>query len=204
MAFDKYVLRILSFYLTQPLWGLWLCQFCSKVSFVSAFQDHFDPICMPSACPEVFYSFYWNCIASRWMWPRQRHSWASLTPECLLDCSPFYDSWACPASFCDAVLDKPSGQAWLRSFCKGAPHQWGCKKGGDKILGAGATQCDIQCISDLTGQFSLPWMSLFGKSLRSKRSAIRRALACGCLVSHAVESLTEALDKEDQLWAANT
>lgn len=67
MAFDKYILGILSFYLMQALWGLCLCQFCSKVSFVSALQDHFDPICMPSACPEVFYGFYWNCTAGRWM-----------------------------------------------------------------------------------------------------------------------------------------
>lgn len=71
------------------------------------------------------------------------------------------------------------------------------------MLGAGAKQCDIQCISDLTGQFSLPWMASFGRSLSSKRSAIRRALPWGCPVSHAIESLTEALDK-DQLPAANT
>lgn len=76
MAFDKYVLGILSFYLTKALWGLWLCQFCSKVSFVSAFQDHFGPICMPSTSPEVCYSFYWDCTAGRWMWPRKRLSWA--------------------------------------------------------------------------------------------------------------------------------
>lgn len=67
MAFDKYVLGVLSCCLTQALWGLWPCQFCSKVSFVSAYQDRFDPICMPSTCPEVFYGFHWNCTAGRWM-----------------------------------------------------------------------------------------------------------------------------------------
>lgn len=67
MAFDKYVLGILSFYLTQALWGLWLCQFCSKVFFVSVFQDHFGPIYMASASLEVCYGFYWDCTAGRWM-----------------------------------------------------------------------------------------------------------------------------------------
>lgn len=72
----------------QVLWGLWLCQFCSKVSFVSAFQDHFDPVCMPSACPEVFYGFFWNCTTGRWMWPRQRCSW---------HCNSWVSAWLLPS-----------------------------------------------------------------------------------------------------------
>lgn len=47
MAFDKYILGILSFSLTQALWGLWLCQFCSKVFFFQRFRI----ILIPFVCP---------------------------------------------------------------------------------------------------------------------------------------------------------
>ena len=65
MAFDKYVLGVLSCYLTQALWGLWPCQFCSKVPFVSAYQDRSVPICMPSTGPGVCYGFHRSCAACR-------------------------------------------------------------------------------------------------------------------------------------------
>lgn len=65
MAFDKYVLGVLSCYLTQALWGLWPCQFCSKMPFVSAYQDRSVPICMPSTGPGVSYGFYRSCAAWR-------------------------------------------------------------------------------------------------------------------------------------------
>lgn len=65
MAFDKYVLGVLSCYLTQALWGLWPCQFRSKVPFVSAYQDRSVPICMPSTCPGVSYGFCRSCAAGR-------------------------------------------------------------------------------------------------------------------------------------------
>lgn len=88
----------------QALWGLWLCQFCSKMSFVSVYQHHFDPI------------LYARCLSWSLLWfllePDSRQvdvTKAKAQPsiiilECLLSCSLPYDSWTCSASFCTCFL----------------------------------------------------------------------------------------------------
>lgn len=144
--------------------------FCFSVS--GSFWSHLDTQCLS-------WSLLWFLLElySRQVDVTKAKAQLSITPECLLDCSPPYDSWACPASFCACFLWCRLGLAqWSGRdlSAKVLHHRWGFENGEGKILGAGAKQIAIQCISDLTGQFPLPWMSLLGKSLSSKRSAFRR------------------------------
>lgn len=83
------------------------------------------------------------------------------TPEYLLEdfllmTAGHIQPFSVPAS-CDVVgihspVDhSPVVKAWMRSFCKSAPHQWGFENGKGNILGVEAKQSVIRCLSDLTG-----------------------------------------------------
>lgn len=158
MAFDKYVLGILSILHKH-------CGDCGCASFVPKYLlfQCFRTILVPFVCPvRVLKSIMVSSgteqqaggcdqekgSAEHWI------SWISAwrLPPC--------DSWAHPALFCASFSwwgwDQSSGQAQMMSFCKGALYQWDFEIGKGNILSAGAKQSVIQCISDLTGQSPLP------------------------------------------------
>lgn len=184
MAFDKYILGILFFSLTQALWGLWLCQFCSKVSFFSAFQDYFDPIYMPSTSPEVCYSFYWECTAGRWMWPRKKAQLSVGTPEYLLGGSLLMTAghiqpFSVPAS-CDRVGISPVVRP-RRDLSANLLYTSGALRLGRAISWV-QEQSKVSFDASEISQGTLPFLgSLFGENLSSKKSAFRRSPPLGML-----------------------
>lgn len=165
MAFDKYILGIHSFYLTQALWGLWLCQFCSKVSLFFSISGLFWSHLYAQYHS---WSLLWFLLGlfSRQVDVAKKNVQLSIgTAEYLLEGSflplpghiqPFSVSASCDGNGISPVV-RPG---WDFS----APYQWGFETGKGNILGAGAKQSVIWCISDLTGQSPLPWKSLWWES----------------------------------------
>lgn len=188
MAFDKYVLGILSFYLTQALWGLWLCQFCSKVSFVSVFSGPSRSRLYAQYQPEVCYGLYWDCTAGRWMWPRKRLSelnWADIQ-ELLNICLGAPSVWQLGtfSPFLCLLLEMRLGSVqWSdpdKIFLQrcSTPLGFWDRKGQYPGCRSKAVSLDASQIS----QGSLPFFgNLFGENLSSKRSAFRRNPPLGML-----------------------
>lgn len=161
MAFDKYVLETL-FLSYKALWGLWLCQFCSKVGFFfSAFQDYFDPIYMPST------SFYWDCTAGRWMWPRKRLSWALELLSICLGAPSWWQLGTSSPFLCLLLVIELGSAQWSgpdETFLQRHSIPVRLWDWEGHYLGTGAKQSVIWCIWDLTGHFPLPWKSLWWES----------------------------------------
>lgn len=183
MAFDKYVLGILSFYLTQALWGLWLCQFCSKVSFVSAFSGPSQSCLYAQYQPEVCYDFCWDCTAGRWMWPRKRLSWTLELLNIFLGAPSLWHLRTSSPFLCLLLVMRLGSVQWsgpdeiFLQRCSTPLGFWdwkgqypGCRS---KAVSFNASQIS---------QDSLPFFgSLFGENLSSKRSAFRRNPPLGML-----------------------
>lgn len=89
----------------------------------------------------------------------------------------------------------------MRSFCKGAPHRWGFEIGKGNILGAGAKQCHSMYLRSHRAVSPSLEVCLV-KISAVKEVPLGEILPWGCSISHALENLIQALDEEDQLWAA--
>lgn len=130
---------------------------------------------------------------------------SSVTPDCLLDCSPFYESWACPASFCACFLWCRLGLAqWLglaeiflpRCSTPVGIWEW---RGQDP-----GSRSKAKCHSVHLGSHRVISPFLFVRVSAVREVLLGEILPWGCPISHAIENPIEALDEEDRLRAANT
>lgn len=193
MAFDKYILGILSFSLTQALWGLWLCQFCSKVFFFSVSGSFWSHL----YAQYQSWSRFLLGLYSRQVDVTKKKTQLSIgTHEYLRGGSSWWQPGTSSPFLCLLLVIGLGSAQWL---CPDETFLQRCSipvlyTSGVLSLGRAIfwvqEQSKVSFDASQISQGTLPFLgSLFGEIISSKKSAFRR-------------NLIQALVEEDELLAA--